>query len=187
MLRWLILILLTGVCPAVAGQRTYFVSYQRDTEMPHRIFLHGDTIGLEIMGGGLMPTIVSERRINRISDELFTIEENLEDSNRNIGVRIDYMVEYGLSGKTFRREDSQLIDISNGRPYVNEDTVNRILGDFPMLITFDGKQVSHQEADSICKFEGKRLKSSTLSGEDAYKTFGLAGINGAIVLEYKRK
>ncbi len=183
MLRWLIFILLTGSCLAVGGQRTYFVSYQKDSEMPHRIFLHGDTIGLEIIGSGLMPTIVSERRINRISDDLFTIEETSNDSNRNDGVRIDYMAEYGLAGKTFRQEDAQLIDISNGRPYVNEDTLNSILGDFPMLITFNGKQVAPQQADSIRRLEGKRLKSSTLSGEEAYNAFGPAGIKGAIIMK----
>ncbi len=186
MYRWVSLILMIGCCAALAGQRTYYVSYQKDSEMPHRIFLHGDTIGLEIKGSGLMPTIVSERRINRISDDLFTIEKTSNDSKRYDGVRIDYMSEYGLSGKTFRQEDSQLIDISNGRPYVNEDTLNSILGDFPMLITFKGKQVSPQQADSIRRIEGKRLKSSTLSGEEAYNAFGPAGIKGAIIMNTQR-
>ena len=173
--RWLTLILMIGCCAALAGQRTYYVSYQKEGEMPHRIYLQGDTFGLEIAGRGLIPAIVYERRIRRISDDMFTIIENIDDSSRNKGVRIDCMAEYGLSGKTFRLEDSQLMDISNGRPYVNEDTINSILGDFPLLIIYDGKRISRQTADSIRQKEGKRLKYSTMSGEKAYKTLARQG------------
>ena len=153
--------------------------------MPHRIYLQGDTFGLEIAGRGLMPAIVSESRIRRISDDMFTIIENVDDSSGNRGVRIDCMAEYGLSGKTFRLEDSQLTDISNGRPYVNEDTINSILGDFPLLIIYDGKRISRQAADSIRQKERKNLRNSTLSGVEAYKAFGPAGIKGAIIMKLK--
>lgn len=184
MYQWLTLILLIGCCAALAGQRTYYVSYQKEGEMPHRIYLQGDTFGLEIKGGGLMPVAISERKIKRISDDMFTIAESSDDSSRNQGVRIDYMAEYELAGKTFRQEDSELIDISNGRPYVNEDTINSILGDFPLIIIYDGKQISPHEADSIRQRRGKRIKCQTFSGEDAYKTFGPAGIKGAIIMKH---
>ena len=186
MFRWLTLILLIGCCAALAGQRTYYVSYQEDGEKTHRIYLQGDTFGLEIKGGGLMPTAVSERKIRRISDDVFAIVEISRDSSRNIGVWVDKMNEYGFSGKTFRKEDSQLIDITSGRPYVNEDTINCILGDSPLLIIHDGKRISRQTADSIHQKEGKRLKYSTMSGEKAYKAFGLAGIKGAIIMKSKK-
>ena len=186
MFRWLPIILLIGCCAALAGQRTYYVSYRKDGEMNHRIYLQGDTFGLEIKGGGLMPTTVSERKIRRISDDVFAIVEISRDSSRNIGVWIDNMVEYDFYGKTFKQEDSQLIDMSTGRPYVNEDTINNILGDFPLLIIHDGKRISWQTADSIHQKEGKRLKYSTMSGEKAYKAFGLAGIKGAIIMKSKK-
>lgn len=163
------------------------MSYQKEGETPHRIYLQGDTFGLEIAGRGLMPAIVSESRIRRISDDMFTIIENVDDSSRNKGIRIYCMAEIGLSGKTFRQEDLQLTDISNGRPYVNEDTINSILGDFPLLVIYDGKGISRQAADSIRQKEGKNLRNSTLSGEEAYKAFGPAGIKGAIIMKTRRK
>ena len=187
MYRWITLILLIGCCAALAGQRTYYVSYQKEGEMTHRIYLQGDTLGLEIKGGGLMPTTVSERKIRRISDDMFTIVEISHDSNGDNGVWIDNMAEYNFSGKTFRQEDSQLIDITSGRPYVNEDTINNILGDFPLLIIHDGKRISRLTADSIHQKEGKRLKYSTMSGEKAYKAFGPAGIKGAVIMKTLRK
>ncbi|MDE6754076.1 MAG: hypothetical protein K2J82_05615 [Muribaculaceae bacterium] len=186
MFRWQTLILLIGCCAALAGQRTYYVSYRKDSELTHRIYLQGDTFGLEIKGGGLMPTTVSERKIRRSSDDMFTIVESMEDSSRNIGVWIDNMAKYDFYGKTFRQEDSQLIDITSGRPYVNEDTINNILGDFPLLIIHDGKRISWQTADSIHQKEGKRLNYSTMSGEKAYKAFGPAGIKGAIIMKSKK-
>ena len=186
MFRWLTLILLICCCATLAAQRTYYVSYRKDGEMTHRIYLQGDTFGLEIKGGGLMPTTVSERKIRRLSDDMFTVVESMEDSSGDKGVRIDKMNEYGFSDKTFRQEDSQLIDITSGRPYVNEDTINSILGDSPFLIIHDGKRISWQTADSIHQKEGKRLKYSTMSGEKAYKAFGLAGIKGAIIMKSKK-
>ena len=183
MFRWVLLILIIGCCAAIAGQRTYYVSYQKEGEMTHRIYLQGDTLGLEIKGGGLMPTTVSERKIRRISDDMFTVVESMEDSSRNIGVWIDNMVEYDFYGKTFKQEDSQLIDMSTGRPYVDEDTIKSILGDFPLLIVYDGNRISWQTADSIHQKEGKRLKYSTISGEKAYKIFGSAGIKGVIIMK----
>lgn len=186
MFRWLILILLIGCCAALAGQRTYYVSYRKDSELTHRIYLQGDTFGLEIKGGGLMPTTVSERKIRRISDDMFTVIESMEDNSGDKGVWIDYMTEYGFSGKTFRQEDSQLIDITGGRPYVNEDTISSILGDSSLLIIHDGKRISLQTADSIHQKEGKKLKYTTMSGEEAYKTFGPAGIKGAIIMKSKK-
>lgn len=186
MLRWLPIILLIGYCAALTGQRTYYVSYQKEGEMPHRIYLQGDTFGLEIKGGGLIPTTVSERRIKRISDDVFTIVESMEDSSRNIGIWGYNMAQYNFSGRPFRQEDSQLIDITSGHPYVNEDTINSILGDSPLLIVYDGNRISRQTADSIYQKEGKRLKYSTMSGEEAYKAFGPAGIKGAIIMKSKK-
>ncbi|MBD5386348.1 hypothetical protein HDR70_00420 [bacterium] len=154
--------------------------------MTHRIYLQGDTLGLEIKGGGLMPTTVSERKIKRISDDMFIIVKSMEDNSGDKGIRIDDIAEYGFSGKTFRQEDSQLIDITSGRPYVNEDTINSILGDSPLLIIHDGKRISWQTADSIHQKEGKSLKYSTMSGEKAYKTFGPGGIKGAIIMKVKK-
>ena len=183
---WLPLILLICCCAAIAGQRTYYVSYRKDGELTHRIYLQGDTFGLEIKGGGLMPTTVQERKIRRLSDDMFTVVESMEDSSVYKGVSIDRMAEYGFSGKTFHQEDSQLIDITSGRPYVNEDTINNILGDSPLLIIHDGKRISLQTADSIHQKEGKRLKYSTMSGGKAYKTFGPAGIKGAIIVKVKK-
>ena len=187
MFRWLTIILLIGCCAALAGQRTYYVSYQKDGELTHRIYLQGDTFGLEIKGGGLMPTTVSERKIRRLSDDMFTIVESIEDSSRNIGIWVDNMAEYNFYGKTFKQEDSQLIDMSNSRPYVNEDTINNILGDFPLLIIHDGKRISWHTADSVRQMKGKRLKYSTMSGEKAYKPYGPAGIKGAIIMKTMRK
>ena len=186
MFRWLTLIFLIGCCAAIAGQRTYYASYHKEGEMNHRIYLQGDTFGLEIKGGGLMPTTVSERRIRRISDDMFTVVESMEDCSGDKGVWIDRMAEYDFYGKTFRKEDSQLIDITSGRPYVNEDTINNILGDSPLLIIHDGKRISLQTADSIHQKEGKKLKYTTMSGEKAYKTFGPAGIKGAIIMKSKK-
>ncbi|MDE6409018.1 MAG: hypothetical protein K2K81_02070 [Muribaculaceae bacterium] len=186
MFRWLPIILMIGCCAAIAGQRTYYVSYRKDDELTHRIYLQGDTFGLEIKGGGLMPTTVSERKIRRISDDMFTLVESMEDCSGDKGVWIDRMAEYDFYGKTFRQEDSQLIDMSTDRPYVNEDTINSILGDFPLLIIHDGKRISWQTADSIHQKEGKRLKYATMSGEKAYKTFGPAGIKGAIIMKSKK-
>ena len=183
MFRWVLLILIIGCCAALAGQRTYYVSYRKDGEMTHRIYLQGDTFGLEIKGGGLTPTTVSERKIRRISDDMFIVVESMEDSSGNSGVWVDNMAEYNFYDKTFRQEDSRLIDITSGRPYVNEDTINNILGDFPLLIIHDGKRISWQTADSIHQKEGKRLKYSTMSGEKAYKTFGPAGVKGAIIMK----
>ena len=178
--------LLRGYCAAIAGQRTYYVSYQKEGEMTHGIYLQGDTLGLEIKGGGLMPTTVSERKIKRISDDMFTVVESMEDSSGDKGVWVDNMAEYNFYGKTFRQEDSQLIDMSTGRPYVDEDTINSILGDFPLLIIHDGKRISWLKADSIHQKEGKRLKYSTISGEKAYKIFGPAGIKGVIIMKVKK-
>ena len=96
------------------------------------------------------------------------------------------MAEYNFYGKTFKQGDSQLIDMSTGRPYVNEDIINSILGDSPLLIVYDGNRISWQTADSIRQKEGKRLKYSTMSGEEAYKTFGPAGIKGAIIMKSKK-
>lgn len=186
MFRWLPLILLIGCCAAIAGQRTYYVSYRKEGELTHRIYLQGDTFGLEIKGGGLMPTTVSERKIRRLSDDMFTVVESMEDSRGDKGVWIDNIAEYDFYGKTFRQEDSQLIDIITGRPYVNEDMINSILGDFPLLIIHDGKRISWQTADSIQQKEGKRLKYTTMSGEEAYKTFGPGGIKGAIIMKVKK-
>ena len=173
-------ILLICCCAALAGQRTYYVSYQKEGEMTHRIYLQGDTFGLEIKCGGLMPTTVSERKIRRISDDMFIVVESMEDSSGDKGVWIDWMTEYGFFGKSFKQEDSQLIDTTSGRPYVNEDTINSILCDFPLLIIHDGKRISRQTADSIHQKEGKRLKYTTMSGEKAYKIFGPAGIKVSI-------
>ena len=186
MFRWVLLILIIGCCAAIAGQRTYYVSYQKEGEMTHRIYLQGDTFGLEIKGGGLMPTTVSERKIRRVSDDMFTVVESMEDSSGDNGVWIDKMAEYDFYGKTFKQEDSQLIDITSGRPYINEDTLNSILGDFPLLIIHDGKRISWLKADSIHQKEGKRLKYSTMSGEKAYKAFDPAGIKGVIIMKVKK-
>lgn len=106
MYRWLPLILLIGCCAAIAGQRTYYVSYRKEGELTHRIFLQGDTLGLEIKGGGLMPTTVLERKIRRLSDDMFTVVESMEDSNGDKGVWIDNIAEYDftarLSGRRIR-------------------------------------------------------------------------------------
>ena len=185
MFRWVLLILIICCCVTIAGQRTYYVSYRKDGELTHRIYLQGDTLGLEIKGGGLMPTTVSERKIRRISDDMFIVVESMEDSSGDKGVWIDKMAEYDFYGKTFKQEDSQLIDITSGRPYVNEDTINNILDDFPLLIIHDGKRISWQTADSIHQKEGKRLKYSTMSGEKAYKIFGPAGIKGVIIMKLR--
>ena len=181
--RWFTIILLIGCCAAVAGQRTYYISYNKNEEPIHRIYLKGDTFGLEIERRGLIPPIVSERRIYRISDDLFSITENVPDSSQGNGIQIDYISEYDFDGKTFRQEDSQIIDTTNGRPYVNEDTINSILGDYPLLFIYYGKQISRQKADSIRNQEGEKLRYSMLSGEDAYTAFGPAGIKGAIRIE----
>ena len=186
MYRWVPLILIIDCCAALAGQRTYYVSYQKEGEMSHRIYLQGDTFGLEIKGGGLIPTTVSERKIRRLSDDMFTVVEISRDSSRTIGIWVDNMAEYNFYGKTFKQGDSQLIDMSTGRPYVNEDIINSILGDSPLLIVYDGNRISWQTADSIRQKEGKRLKYSTMSGEEAYKTFGPAGIKGAIIMKSKK-
>ncbi len=186
MFRWLTIILLIGFCAALAGQRSYYVSYRKDDEMTHRIYLQGDTFGLEIKGGGLMPTTISKRKIKWISDDMFTILDSIEDSSRNRGVWIDNIDEYGFYGKTFRKEDTQLIDMSTGRPYVDEYTISSILGDFPLLIVYEGNRISRQAADSIRQMKGKRLNYSTMSGEEAYKSFGPAGIKGAIIMKSKK-
>lgn len=64
--------------------------------------------------------------------------------------------------------------------------INSILGDSPLLIIHDGKRISRQTADSIHQKEGKRLKYTTMSGEEAYKTFGPGGIKGAIIMKVKK-
>ena len=75
------------------------------------------------------------------------------------------------------------LTLSSSRPYVNEDTINSILGDF--LSIYDGNRISRQAADSIRHKEGKNLRNSTLSGEEAYKAFGPAGIKGVIIMKSK--
>ena len=77
------------------------------------------------------------------------------------------------------------LTLSISRPYVNEDTINSTLGDFPLLSIYDGKRISRQAADSIRHKEGKNLRNSTLSGEEAYKAFGPAGIKGVIIMKSK--
>ena len=77
------------------------------------------------------------------------------------------------------------LTLSSSRPYVNEDTINSILGDFPLLSTYDGNRISRQAADSIRHKEGKNLRNSILSGEEAYKAFGPAGIKGVIIMKSK--
>ena len=75
------------------------------------------------------------------------------------------------------------LTLSSSRPYVNEDTINSILGDF--LSIYDGNRISRQAADSIRHKEGKNLRNSTLSGEEAYKALGPAGIKGVIIMKSK--
>ena len=75
------------------------------------------------------------------------------------------------------------LTLFSSRPYVNEDTINSILGDF--LSIYDGNRISRQAADSIRHKEGKNLRNSTLSGEEAYKAFGPAGIKGVIIMKSK--
>lgn len=46
--RWLTLILMIGCCATLAGQWTFYVSYQKEGEMPHRIYLQGYTVYISL-------------------------------------------------------------------------------------------------------------------------------------------
>ena len=148
-----------------------FISYRLEGEPAHRLFLQEDTLRAEVKGMGLFPhytllyVIAQDGCLQRVD------MSNIKQTVRK-GIDIDLPISALLDGKYLKRISDNEIRISgNNRPYFREQAVKDTieLGKLHKIIE-----------DNVQNVQIKKL-----DGRQAYCQYGMAGINGAIIVENK--
>ena len=164
-----------------------FISYRLEGEPAHRLFLHKDTLSVEVKGMGLFPhytllyVIAQDGYLKRIgtSNARQTVKK---------GIKIDLPISASLDGKCLKHISDNEIRISN-RPYFSAQAVKSILNGMDLLLIYDGAMVRDSvvlgKLNKTIKDNVKNVQIKILDGKQAYCQYGIAGINGAIIIEAK--
>lgn len=166
-----------------------FISYRLEGEPEHRLFLQEDTLRAEVKGMGLLPhytllyVIAQDGCLQRVD------MSNAEQTVRK-GIDIDLPISAFLDGKYLKRISDNEIRISgNNRPYFREQAVKDILNGMDLLWIYDGAFVKDTielgKLHKIIEDNVQNVQIKKLDGRQAYCQYGMAGINGAIIVENK--
>lgn len=166
-----------------------FISYRLEGEPEHRLFLQEDTLRAEVKGMGLLPhytllyVIAQDGCLQRVD------MSNIEQTVRK-GIDIDLPISALLDGKYLKRISDNEIRISgNNRPYFREQAVKDILNGMDLLWIYDGAFVKDTielgKLHKIIEDNVQNVQIKKLDGRQAYCQYGMAGINGAIIVENK--
>lgn len=114
---------------------------------------------------------------------------NIEQTVRK-GIDIDLPISALLDGKYLKRISDNEIRISgNNRPYFREQAVKDILNGMDLLWIYDGAFVKDTielgKLHKIIEDNVQNIQIKKLNGRQAYCQYGMAGINGAIIVENK--
>lgn len=166
-----------------------FISYRLEGEPAHRLFLQEDTLRAEVKGMGLFPhytllyVIAQDGCLQRVD------MSNIKQTVRK-GIDIDLPISALLDGKYLKRISDNEIRISgNNRPYFREQAVKDILNGMDLLWIYDGAFVKDTielgKLHKIIEDNVQNVQIKKLDGRQAYCQYGMAGINGAIIVENK--
>lgn len=166
-----------------------FISYRLEGEPEHRLFLQEDTLRAEVKGMGLFShytllyVIAQDGCLQRVD------MSNIEQTVRK-GIDIDLPISALLDGKYLKRISDNEIRISgNNRPYFREQAVKDILNGMDLLWIYDGAFVKDTielgKLHKIIEDNVQNVQIKKLDGRQAYCQYGMAGINGAIIVENK--
>lgn len=166
-----------------------FISYRLEGEPAHRLFLQEDTLRVKVKGMGLFPpytlfyVIAQDGCLRRIG------MPNAEQTATK-GIDIDLPISASLDGKYLKRiSDSEIRISGDNRPYFSAQTVKGILNGMDLLWIYDGTMVRDSavfgKLNKIIKDNVENVQIKILYGKQAYCQYGIAGINGAIIIETK--
>lgn len=166
-----------------------FISYRLEGEPTHRLFLQEDTLRVKVKGMGLFPpytlfyVIAQDGCLRRIG------MPNAEQTATK-GIDIDLPISASLDGKYLKRiSDSEIRISGDNRPYFSAQTVKGILNGMDLLWIYDGTMVRDSavfgKLNKIIKDNVENVQIKILYGKQAYCQYGIAGINGAIIIETK--
>lgn len=115
-----------------------FISYRLEGEPAHRLFLHKDTLRVEVKGIGLFPhytlsyVIAQDGCLQRVGTP------NARQTVKK-GIDMDLSISASLDGKCLRHISDNEIRISgNNRPYFREQAVKNVLHGMDLLWIYDG-------------------------------------------------
>lgn len=115
-----------------------FISYRLEGEPAHRLFLHKDTLRVEVKGIGLFPhytlsyVIAQDGCLQRVDTP------NARQTVKK-GIDMDLAISASLDGKCLKHISDNEIRISeNNRPYFREQAVKNVLHGMDLLWIYDG-------------------------------------------------
>lgn len=166
-----------------------FISYRLEGEPAHRLFLHKDTLRVEVKGIGLFPhytlsyVIAQDGCLQRVDTP------NARQTVKK-GIDMDLAISASLDGKCLKHISDNEIRISeNNRPYFREQAVKNVLHGMDLLWIYDGAFVRDStelgRLYKIIKDNLQNVRIKKLDGKQAYCRYGMAGINGAIIVKAK--
>lgn len=164
--------------------RIYFISYKLKGEQGHRLFLQNDTLGIEVSGMGLFPSYTVLYAIAQ--DSCLTVR------NRQVaqkGIKLDLPVFASLEGQRLQRISDEEIRISGQeRPYFREQTVKDTLNGMDMLWVYNDTLITNTaELEKLRIDNNSNLQIKIVAGKEAFRMYGIAGINGVIVINNRIK
>ena len=106
------------------------------------------------------------------------------------GIDMDLSISASLDGKCLKHISDNEIRISgNNRPYFREQAVKNVLHGMDLLWIYDGAFVRDTtelgRLYKTIKDNVQNVRIKKLDGKQAYCRYGMAGINGAIIIEAK--
>lgn len=166
-----------------------FISYRLEDEPAHRLFLHEDTLRVEVEGMGLFPHYTLSYVI---AQDGCLQRAGISNAGRTVkqGVDMDLPISASLDGKCLKRvSDSEIRISGDNRPYFSEQAVKDVLNGMDLLWIYDGALV--RDATELGKLHEtiedkmQNVQIEKLDGKQAYCRYGMAGINGAVIVETK--
>lgn len=166
-----------------------FISYRLEGEPAHRLFLHKDTLRVEVAGMGLFPHYTLSYMIAQDGCLQRVGTSNARQTVKK-GIEMDLSTSASLDGKCLKHISDNEIRISgNNRPYFREQAVKNVLHGMDLLWIYDGAFVRDTtELGRLHKTIRDNLQNvgiKKLDSKQAYCRYGMAGINGAIIVETK--
>lgn len=166
-----------------------FISYRLEGESAHRLFLHKDTLQVEVKGIGLFPhytlsyVIAQDGCLQRVGTP------NARQTATK-GIDMDLSISASLDGKCLKHiSDNEIRILENNRPYFREQAVKNVLNGMDLLWIYDGAFVRDTtelgRLHKTIKDNLQNVRIKKLDGKQAYCRYGMAGINGAIIVEGK--
>ena len=156
-----------------------FISYRLEGEPAHRLFLHKDTLRVEVKGIGLFPHYTLSYVIAQDG-----CLQRVDTPNARHTVKKGIHIDFAISAS-----DNEIRISENNRPYFREQAVKNVLHGMDLLWIYDGAFVRDStelgRLYKIIKDNLQNVRIKKLDGKQAYCRYGMAGINGAIIVEAK--